>query len=248
MGKDSAISWTDHTWNPWWGCTKLPDRRECDRCYAEGFARRVGRSCWGPKAERRCASPKVWSDPYTWDRAAAAAGKPASVFCMSMGDIFEARADLDPLRERAWKVMRETPHLIWLLLTKRPGNAPHYLPADLWLDNPRVLIGATVGTQAAARTPYQVDFLSCEPLLEEIDIWHWFADVPRLKTIIIGGESNGPRIGRECKLEWAHDLSTQCGSRASVYVKQLHIDGRLSHDPAEWPADLRTRDLAWRVG
>lgn len=250
MGKDSRIVWTTHTWNPWWGCMKVPGRRECDACYAEAFARRVGRSCWGPNAERRCASPKVWAEPYAWDRAAAESGKQASVFCMSMGDLFEERRDLDPLRERAWTVMRETPNLTWLLLTKRPENAPSMLPADLWLERPNVLVGATIGTQAAAQHPTPVDFISAEPLLESIDLRPWFSQRNsrpfRCQTVIIGGESRGSKPGRECRLEWVRDLVKQGREcHRDVFVKQLHINGRLSHDPSEWPADLRIRELGW---
>lgn len=248
MGKDSKVSWTDHTWNPWWGCTKLTDRRECDRCYAEGFAKRVGRNCWGPKAERRIASEKVWNDPIRWDREAAKAGKRAAVFCMSMGDLFENRRDLDAPRARAFDVMRATPNLIWLLLTKRPHNAFSMLPNDLLDNNDRILIGATIGTQKAANEPTgPVDFLSCEPLLEHIDIHRWL-EMSSLRTIIIGGESSGSRPGRDCPIEAARFVAVQANMAGKcVYIKQLHIDGKLVHDPSLFPADLRVRELAWRT-
>lgn len=246
MGKNSAIVWTSHTFNPWWGCTKLVDRRECDECYAEAFARRVGRSCWGPKAERRCASPKVWADPYAWDRAAAAEGKQASVFCMSMGDLFEARADLDQLRERAWKVMRETPHLTWLLLTKRVHEAFTMLPNDLIDDHERILIGATIGTQKAANEPVEpVDFISAEPLLEHVDFHRWL-EMSSVKGVIFGVESRGSRLGRRCPegaMQFGVRQAKEAGKR--VLVKQVEVNGRLSHDPSEWPEDLRLRELGW---
>ncbi len=245
MGKDSAIAWTDHTWNPWWGCSKLPDRRECDHCYAEGFAKRVGAHVWGPSAQRRIASTKVWADPYVWDRQAAAAGKRAVVFCMSMGDLFELRPELDEPRKRAFQVMRETPHLTWLLLTKRV-EALELLPHDLGEQRNRILVGATVGTHRAAHSPFIVDFISAEPLLEAVDLRSWISW--GAKTVIVGAESAGQRPGRECRIEWVRDIRDQCAEAGVLlFVKQLHIDGKLSHDPAEWPDDLRVRELAWRL-
>lgn len=249
MGKDSAIAWTNHTFNPWWGCTKLPDRRECDACYAEAFANRTGHKCWGKSAPRRLFGASHWDEPITWDAAAAKAGKRATVFCGSMCDVFEDHQDAASQRPKLWDLIRRTPSLMWLLLTKRPSDAPSMLSADLYLGNPRVLIGATVGTVEAARYPMPVDFLSCEPLLEEVDITRWFAGLNRPpRTVIIGGESRGPNPGRRCDLEWARSLVFQARTfHAAVFVKQLHINGRLSHDPSEWPEDLRVRQLAWEV-
>jgi protein gp37 len=251
MGKDSAIPWCDHMWNPWWGCSKIPNRRECDNCYANGFAKRVGANVWGPRATRRIASPKIWTDPYTWDRAAAEKGVRASVFCMSMGDLFEDLRDLDEPRERAWEVMRETPHLTWLLLTKRMDNVPAMFPPDLSAVRSRMLIGATIGTQAAVDdySEWRPDFISVEPLLEPIDLRPWL-DRRRPPSVIIGAESDGPRPGRPCQIEWVRAVAEQCDEYdAKCYIKQLHIDGRLSKDPSEWPEDLRAhRQLAWEVG
>lgn len=248
MGKNSAIAWTDHTFNPWWGCTKLPDRRECDACYAEAFSLRTGHHVWSKTAPRRLFGSSHWREPFKWDAAASKAGKRATVFCGSMCDVFEDNADAEIQRPKLWDMIRRTPSLTWLLLTKRSGNVPSMLPADLYLSNPRVLIGATVGTVEAARYPVPVDFLSCEPLLEEVGITRWFAGLNRApRTVIIGAESRGPNPGRPCNLEWARSLLFQAKAHgAAVFVKQLHINGKLSHDPSEWPADLRVRDLAWR--
>jgi protein gp37 len=249
MGKNSAIAWTTHTFNPLWGCVKLPERRECDHCYAAAFANRTGHHVWGKTAPRRLFGAEHWHEPFKWDAAATKAGRVDSVFCGSMCDVFEDHPDVASQRPKLWDLIRRTPSLRWLLLTKRPGNVPSMLPDDLYLDNPRVLVGATVGTAAAARYPVPVDFISAEPLLEEVDITRWFAGLNRApRTVIIGAESSGKNPGRPCNLEWVRSLVFQANTfHAAVFVKQLHINGRLSHDPAEWPEDLRIRELGWTV-
>jgi len=177
MGKDSGIEWTDHTFNPWWGCEKVSPA--CDRCYAETFSNRLGQKVWGKDAARRFFGNKHWGEPLKWELAAIKAGKPALVFCASMADVLEAREDLEPHRERLWRLIEATPHLTWLLLTKRPENYEAMLPAE-WLERPRenVWIGTTVENKRRAeerighlvKVPAVVRWLSVEPMLEEIDL------------------------------------------------------------------------------
>ena len=137
MARDSAIEWTGHTFNPWWGCTKVSPA--CDHCYAETWARRTGFDIWGANTPRRHLSDDYWSQPLRWDRAAAQSGRRARVFCASMADVFEWNRTLDGLRKRLWKLVDSTPHLDWLLLTKRPHLArrlapwPSAWPVHVWL-------------------------------------------------------------------------------------------------------------------
>jgi protein gp37 len=178
MGSETAIGWTDHTFNPWWGCTRVSPG--CQHCYAETFAKRTGNPVWGKEAPRRFFGDKHWNDPIKWDRAAEKAGRPALVFCASMADVFEDREDLIEHRERLFALIESTPHLIWQLLTKRPENVGHwdcgewvgYMPAaNVW-------IGTTAEDQQRAdervphllRIPAAVRFLSCEPLLGPVDL------------------------------------------------------------------------------
>lgn len=179
MGADSKIEWTDHTFNPWVGCTKISPG--CDHCYAEGWAKRSGLVKWG--GERRRTSSAYWRQPLKWNVEAQRTGVRARVFCASLADVFDNdvpwgwRADL-------FRVIRSTPALSWLLLTKRIGNVlPSLkalgcdrLPENVWL-------GITVVNQEEAdrdipkllAAPAWMRFLSCEPLLGPMDFDHeWF--------------------------------------------------------------------------
>lgn len=189
MGEASAIEWTDHTFNPWWGCVKISPA--CKNCYAEKHdARFAGNDPhWGVGSSRRFFGDKHWNEPRRWNDAAAKARKQARVFCASMADVFEDREDLVEHRDRLWHLIDETPWLNWLLLTKRPENIAHMLPgkqpprdpAYQFAAYPRapsnVWLGTTIEHQdyieRAAhilRINASVHFLSCEPLLGPLDI------------------------------------------------------------------------------
>ena len=178
VGENSAIEWTDHTFNPWWGCTKVSPG--CDNCYAEAFANRLmpGAHLWD--GGRRTFGAKHWAGPIKWNRKAEKEGTRPRVFCSSMADVFDKDG---PMRERLdlWDLIEDTPHLDWLLLTKRVGNVPKLLP-EPWMEipAPNVWLGITVVNQEEAdrdipkllRVPAAVRFLSCEPLLEMISLDH----------------------------------------------------------------------------
>lgn len=87
MSTKTNISWTNSTFNPWWGCTHVHEG--CRHCYAETWANRFGVK-WGPSGVRRLSSDSVWQQPLTWNRAAEKAGVRTKVFCASMADVFEA--------------------------------------------------------------------------------------------------------------------------------------------------------------
>jgi protein gp37 len=87
MGKDSSISWTDHTFNPWIGCTKVSFG--CDHCYAESdFDYREHRVKWGTGMPRS-RTTSTWRNPVKWNREAAATGYRPRVFCASLADVFD---------------------------------------------------------------------------------------------------------------------------------------------------------------
>ncbi|MBP2232544.1 protein gp37 [Azospirillum agricola] len=124
MAENSAIEWTHATFNPWLGCTKLS--AACDNCYAEPLVVcRLG-GAWGSGAPRRRTAASTWKAPLSWDRKAAKEGRRMRVFCASLADVFDAEVP-DAWRDDLFGLICSTPHLDWLLLTKRPAVARKYL-------------------------------------------------------------------------------------------------------------------------
>src|ERR1041385_7420697 len=96
--QNSKIEWTDHTFNPWWGCVNVSPA--CDHCYAERLANRhtlTEKQLWGKDADRFPTSESYWRHPYSWNRGAQKRGVRERVFCGSMCDVVERRTDLNPL-------------------------------------------------------------------------------------------------------------------------------------------------------
>jgi protein gp37 len=210
VAKNSRIEWTNHTFNPWWGCVKVSPA--CKHCYAESWAKRVGQNVWGVGSDRRFFGDKHWSEPLRWNADAMASGKRARVFCASMADVFEDRRDLDEWRTRLWALIEATPWLDWLLLTKRPEAVTRLAPwGDAWPEN--VWLGTTVEDQRRALErlpilkdiPAVVRFISAEPLLDAVDLSEW---LPWLDWVITGGES-GPKA-RPSSPSWFLSLMNQC--------------------------------------
>jgi protein gp37 len=123
MGEATAISWCDHTWNPWRGCERVSPG--CDNCYAEEMSHQNPRTLgeWGgPDTYRAMGAEAYMKLPFKWAREARAAGVRRRVFCLSLGDWLEDRPDLDAQRLILLNTIHRTPELDWLLLTKRPEN------------------------------------------------------------------------------------------------------------------------------
>lgn len=177
MGKATDISWTDHTFNPWWGCMKVS--AGCEHCYALTLATRWGHNIWGPAktTARRLFSDKHWQEPLKWNAEAEAAGVRRRVFCASMADVFEDHPMVVPSRYRLWSLIESTPALDWLILTKRPENVAHMLPAGYW---PNIWLGTSTEDQLRAdervptllhyRDRVPVLFLSVEPQIGPVDL------------------------------------------------------------------------------
>lgn len=189
MGENSKIEWTDHTWNPWIGCTRVS--QGCVNCYAEALAKRYGKAEWGPAAQRVRTSADNWRKPLQWNRKAEREGRRYKVFCASLADVFEDNDQVAWWRAELFDMIASTPNLDWLLLTKRPENIIPALRAipvlkrdnlydHLWLKGrfPNVWLGTSVENQAMADKripilagiPAAVRFLSCEPLLGPVDL------------------------------------------------------------------------------
>jgi protein gp37 len=217
MAKYSPIEWTHHTFNPWWGCTKVSPG--CKNCYAEIFSHRIGQDIWGPRADRRFFGDAHWREPIKWNREAARADTRRRVFCASMADVFENRTELAPVRERLWQLIADTPALDWLLLTKRPEHALTYAPwGRAWPEN--VWAGVTAENQRWAgkriplllQIPTLIRFVSCEPLLGPVDLSKWITGERRISWVIAGGESG--HKARPMNPEWARALRDQCRAAA----------------------------------
>lgn len=245
MAENSKISWTDHTFNPWWGCVEVSPA--CDNCYARGFDKRVGGDHWN--GTRRFFGDKHWNEPLKWNRDAIKDfGRPARVFCASMADVFEVRGDLGPHRERLWKLIEATPNLRWNLLTKRHLQIAFYKLK--WGKLPNAHIGVTVENQTYDfRITPNVEWLSCEPLFGHMNL-RPFLQQGNIHWVIIGGESGSH--AREMPIEAAQDLIEQCKRyRVAVHFKQtgdvlarkLGLKDKSGKNPSEWPAELRIQEF-----
>jgi protein gp37 len=238
MAETTGIEWTDSTFNPWWGCTKISPA--CDHCYAADLDKRTGGNHWGNVARRRT-SAKNWNEPRRWQKAAPAFfaehGRKRRVFCASMADVFDNQVDT-AWRDDLWALIRECPDLNWLLLTKRPQNIEKMLPAFWDEVKGSIWLGTTVEDQLRAdqNIPHllkhdsAVRFLSCEPMVGEIDLRnvaprngyatntldgyiHDFGIPDRgtahkVDWVIAGGES-GPHA-RVADPDWFRTLRNQC--------------------------------------
>lgn len=192
MSANTKIEWADHTFNPWIGCTKVGPG--CDHCYAKAeWEDRRHRVVWGAGHAR--SRTKTWGDPVKWnanhEAFFAEHGRRQRVFCSSLADVFDNQVP-EAWRWDLFRLIKQTPHLDWLLLTKRIGNArimlnsaastvmDDFVGADTWDKEPwpNVWIGATVVTQEEAdrdipkllAVPATKRFLSMEPLLGSVDL------------------------------------------------------------------------------
>lgn len=237
MSKDTKIQWCDHTWNPWRGCRKVSP--ECENCYIVHTApfRTTGQT-HGDKRVR--AGDSYLKEPLEWNAAAEKADVRRRVFCMSLGDWL----DTENVPLQWWvgilDMIRQTPWLDWLLLTKRPQNfnkrmrelavlesafehasetaawamqweQGKKIPHNVWIG-----VSAGVDCTAALDIPAPVHFLSCEPMIKPLDETHarWF------DWIIFGGES-GPGA-REMEILWLENGLSFCREhRIPAFVKQL---------------------------
>lgn len=146
MAQNSKIEWTDHTFNPWMGCTKVSPG--CQHCYAErDMDKHWKKVKWGPQGMRVKTSPQYWKNPLKWNeelwreccvcgfrgkvgpdqpyylcRCGSRETKPTRqrVFCASLADVFEDNPQVANWRGELFKLIEQTPNLDWLILTKRP--------------------------------------------------------------------------------------------------------------------------------
>ena len=241
MADKSAIEWTDATWNPVTGCTKVSPG--CKNCYAERLANRLhamGNARYKNGFELTL-HPDVLERPLKWRR-------PRRIFVNSMSDLFHEAVPLDFIRD-VFRVMERASWHNFQVLTKRAERLAELAdelswPANVWQGVSVESQDYTYRANLLAGVPAAVRFLSVEPLLESIP------EVPLdgISWVIVGGES-GPGH-REIKSEWVREVRDQClASRVPFFFKQWGgrsaksggrlLDGRLWDEmPRETRAEV----------
>lgn len=211
MGENTKIEWCTHTWNGWIGCTAISPA--CDHCYAESLAKRYGWAEWGAGKTRKRTSAENWRKPLKWNRDALKDGIRPRVFSNSLSDWADPEVP-DAWRADLFGVVRETPQLDWLLLTKRHALAGMYL-AKYAKDLTNIRVGMTVENEpmASVRLPklrqIYLDgfptFVSYEPAQGHVD---WAPWMDSIGWLIAGGES-GPNA-RLAHPDWFRSARDIC--------------------------------------
>lgn len=212
MAIKSKIEWTENTWNPVTGCTKVSDG--CKNCYAYKMALRL-KSMGSSKYENGFAvtiHSNCLLDPYTWK-------KPSIVFVNSMSDLFHKDVPLQFIQQ-VFEVMNNTPQHTYQILTKRADRLAELANGLTWTSN--IWQGVTVENSKVINRidylrniPTQVKFISFEPLLADVGK----INLSNIQWAIVGGESGiGARPVRE---EWILNIKSQCDAQKVLfYFKQ----------------------------
>lgn len=223
MGNTTAISWCDVTWSPWIGCTEVSIERTggggCDHCYARTLSERYGWAKWGAGEPRHRTSSETWKKPHRWNRQAEKSGKPLKIFS-SLCDPLDNEVP-ETWRSDYWSIVRATPHLRWLILTKHIANAARMLPPDWPLPNAGLMETVVNQKEWNRDWPPLRDIpaawhgISMEPLLGSIDIGD-----ARPDWIIVGGESGQKH--RPLDLSAVRSLERQCRRNGiAFHFKQI---------------------------
>ncbi|HEY3372079.1 MAG TPA: phage Gp37/Gp68 family protein [Prolixibacteraceae bacterium] len=210
--KPSKIEWTESTWNPSTGCTKISTG--CINCYAEVMSRRLqsmGMIKYKDGFNLSCHYEEL-KTPYKWK-------KPRIVFVDSMSDLFHENMPIDFIKA-VFKVMNDCPQHTFQVLTKRADILEKYFNQLEWTSN--IWMGLTVESnshtkriEALRNVPSIVKFLSIEPLLSAMPNMNLL----NIDWVIVGGES-GPK-SRPIKEEWVIDIKEQCEqSNIPFFFKQ----------------------------
>jgi protein gp37 len=233
----SRIEWTEQTWNPTTGCTKVSDG--CRNCYAEVMARRlhaIGVPGYQNNFKLTIQQQRL-SQPLS-------RRPPTLYFVNSMSDLFH-RDVPDEYLDEVFDVIRKTPQHTYQILTKRARRLPRYFakrecPSNVWL-------GVSVENRRSGlpriddlrRTPARVRFLSVEPLLEDLgDL-----DLDGIDWVIVGGESG--HQARPMNATWARNVKRQCAAAGvAFFFKQW---GRFGQDGVSRSKGRNGRELDGRI-
>lgn len=208
----SKIEWTEMTWNPTTGCTKVSEG--CKNCYAEVMARRL-QAMGNPKYTNGfnlTIHENAINIPYSWK-------SPKVIFVNSMSDLFHENIPLDFIK-KVFKVMRENPQHVFQVLTKRSERLEELHKELLWTHN--IWMGVTVENNFVIDrvdhlriTNARVKFVSCEPLLGKLND----LNLNNIDWVIVGGESG--HNARPMKKDWVVDIKDKCnGANVPFFFKQ----------------------------
>jgi protein gp37 len=252
MSARSTIEWTDATWNPVTGCSKVSPG--CAHCYAERLSLRFGQSPapWTPANAQRnvVLHEERLSVPDTWRQ-------PKMIFVNSMSDLYHELVP-DEFIGRVFETMSRASHHTYQVLTKRPERMRDWFRGDIgrrWGENPlpNVWLGTSVENDrwvrrvdALRETPAAVRFVSAEPLLGPLAS----LDVAGIDWLIVGGESGSSH--RPMELEWARDIRDKCQRAGTAFffkqlgsglARSVNSRDRKGVHPGDWPEDLRLREM-----
>lgn len=251
MAESTPIAWTDHTFNPWMGCTKVS--AGCNNCYAEKLTlNRMGLDLWGPSRTRQV-TKQPWINVRRWNRAAALDGVRRRVFCASLCDVFEDQVIANQTRPALWDLIRECTALDWQVLTKRPERIADNLPADwgsegwqhVWLGTSIEDMRVSERADHLRRVPAVVRFISYEPALGPLDD----LNLQGIDWVIYGGES-GPGYRPEDK-NWARVMRRKCSDASIAFLHKqsagyrtetgIELDGQIIR---EYPVPRKVAEQA----
>ena len=199
----SAIAWTDQTWNPTHGCSRVSSG--CKNCYAERISRQYGhteRPWTNEHADENVSErPGKLEEPYNLT-------EPSRIFVNSMSDLFHSVISEEYIRD-VFAVMRNCPHHVFQVLTKRPGRAAHMTidwPPNVWMGTSVEDDRVTPRIDQLRGCDAEVLFISFEPLIGPVgDV-----DLSGIDWAIVGGESGPNEVRREMDHAWARDILEQC--------------------------------------
>ncbi len=196
----TKIEWTDRTWNPVTGCSKIS--AGCAHCYAQTMARRL--KAMGVAKYANGFTPTtheyVLDEPIRW-------GKPHTIFVCSMADLFHEDVSFEFI-DRVLGIIRQTKHHRYQILTKRAARMAEYfsqteIPENVWLGVTVEAVATKTRMVPLKKLPAPIRFLSCEPLIEDLGE----LDLSGIDWVIVGGESGAQ--ARPMKPEWVRSIIRQ---------------------------------------
>jgi len=264
---DTTIAWTDKSWNPVTGCT-----RGCSYCYARRMAQRLKGRHGYPADEpfRPTLHPERLLQPPEWPKPSRIfVCSMGDLFDPDVLHSWQASvwAVMETARQHTFQVLTKQPKNMREFL--RAYHASYNWADGLW-PLPNVHLGVTCEDQESLelrvpvllRCDAAVRWVSLEPLLGEVDLSQWlfpwdpltfkhghagYCDrehYPKLQWVVIGCDSTRGPKRRPCRLEWVEAIVQQCvDANVPVFVKQLDLGDRVSHEPSEWPSWARRREF-----